>query len=95
LQVSNPIENLELNCTDDLQDLSADDDESEETFVHDRDPNCYKSCKKSMVVGKVSEDRKQTIVEHILGMKETLVLLECLIQIGGVNIYKERYNLSL
>ncbi|KAK7278871.1 hypothetical protein RJT34_23910 [Clitoria ternatea] len=26
-----------------------------------------------MVVGKVSEDRKQAIVEHILGMKETLV----------------------
>jgi len=33
----------------------------------------YQSCKKSMVVGKVSEDRKQAIVEHILGMKETLV----------------------
>ncbi|KAL2326373.1 hypothetical protein Fmac_025431 [Flemingia macrophylla] len=31
----------------------------------------YKSCKKSMVVGKVSEDRKQAIVEHIWGMKDT------------------------
>jgi len=35
-----------------------------------------------MVVGKVSEDRKHAIVEHILGMKETLILLGCLIQIG-------------
>ena len=34
------------------------------------------------------EDRKKAIVEHILGMKETLVLLRCLIQIGGANIYK-------
>ena len=55
----------------------------------------YKSCKKSMVVGKVSEDRKQAIVEHILGMKETLVLLGCLIQIGGANIYKGRCSISL
>jgi len=34
---SNPIEGLKPNCTNDLQDLDADDDESEGTFVHDRE----------------------------------------------------------
>jgi len=48
-----------------------------------------------MVVGKVPEDRKQEIMEHILGMKETLVLLGCLIKIGGANIYKGRCSISL
>jgi len=35
-QTSNPIESLEPNFTDDLQDLGGDDDESEGTFVHVR-----------------------------------------------------------
>ncbi|XP_068484999.1 ino eighty subunit 2-like [Phaseolus vulgaris] len=35
-QANNPIQGLEANCTDDLQDLGVDDDESEGTFVHDR-----------------------------------------------------------
>jgi len=35
-QTSNLIESLEPNCTDDLQDLGVDDDDSEGTFVHDR-----------------------------------------------------------
>jgi len=35
-QANNPIEGLQPNCTNDLHDLGADDDESEGTFVHDR-----------------------------------------------------------
>ena len=35
-QANNPVEGLEPNCTDDLQDLGVDNDESEGTFMHDR-----------------------------------------------------------
>lgn len=47
----------------------------------------------SLVFGKVAEDRKQAI-EHILGMKETLVLLRCLIQIGGAPIQYTRAGVA-